>query len=140
MLSTIYFPRAFLFKLVSLVGVQAIHTLVTTLFGNVAELALTILWLIIFLPYSESSANKTRLIVARSHTVPPVYRGAWEEVKNFHLASDRRSGMRDEEEIREQYEFLKNELDDEDMNHEGVRQMFTYYKRALGWVLEEEYI
>jgi hypothetical protein len=48
--------------------------------------------------------------------------------------------MRDEEEIREQYEFLKAELDDEDMNHEGVRQMFTYYKRALGWVLEEEYI
>jgi len=26
------------------------------------------------------------------------------------------------------------------MNHEGIRQMFTYYKRALGWVLEEEYI
>jgi len=26
------------------------------------------------------------------------------------------------------------------MNHEGVREMFTYYKRALGWVLEEEYI
>jgi hypothetical protein len=49
-------------------------------------------------------------------------------------------GMRDEEEIREQYEFLKAELDDEEMNHEGVRQMFTYYKRALGWVLEEEYI
>jgi hypothetical protein len=48
--------------------------------------------------------------------------------------------MRDEEEIREQYEFLKTELDDEEMNHEGVRQMFTYYKRALGWVLEEEYI
>ena len=52
----------------------------------------------------------------------------------------RLDGMRDEEEIREQYEFLKEELDDEDMNHEGVRQMFTYYKRALGWVLEEEYI
>jgi len=49
-------------------------------------------------------------------------------------------GMRDEAEIREQYEFLKEELEDEDMNHEGVRQMFTYYKRALGWVLEEEYI
>ena len=30
------------------------------------------------------------------------------------------------------------ELDDEEMNHEGVRQMFTYYKRALGWALEEE--
>jgi hypothetical protein len=48
--------------------------------------------------------------------------------------------MRDEEEIREQYEFLKEQLDDENMNHEAVRQMFTYYKRALGWVLEEEYI
>jgi len=57
--------------------------------------------------------------------------------------STRRSNpgrMRDEEEIREQYEFLKSELEDEEMNHEGVRQMFTYYKRALGWVLEEEYI
>ena len=61
-------------------------------------------------------------------------------VTNFLPARDRRSTMRDEEEIREQYEFMKNELDDEDMNHEGVRQMFTYYKRALGWVLEEEYI
>ena len=50
------------------------------------------------------------------------------------------SDMRDEEEIREQYEFLKRQLDDEDMRHEGVRQMFTYYKRALGWVLEEEHI
>lgn len=48
--------------------------------------------------------------------------------------------MRTEEEIREQYEFLKDELDDEEMRHEGVRRMFTYYRRALGWVLEEEYI
>jgi uncharacterized protein YtpQ (UPF0354 family) len=48
--------------------------------------------------------------------------------------------MRDEDEIREQYEFLKEQLEDEDMTHESVRQMFTYYKRALGWVLEEEYI
>ena len=46
--------------------------------------------------------------------------------------------MRDEAEIREQYEFLKAELDDEEMNHEGVRQMFTLYKRALGWALGEE--
>ena len=59
--------------------------------------------------------------------------------RHFHGA-DQPTDMRDEEEIREQYEFLKNELDDEEMNHEGVRQMFTYYKRALGWVLEEEYI
>jgi hypothetical protein len=48
--------------------------------------------------------------------------------------------MRDKEEIREQYEFLQEQLDSEDMNHESVRQMFTYYKRALGWALEEEHI
>ena len=48
--------------------------------------------------------------------------------------------MRDEAEIREQYEFMIEELDDEEMTHERVRQMFTHYKRALGWVLEEEYI
>ncbi|MDL5361275.1 MAG: hypothetical protein QXG03_06745 [Halalkalicoccus sp.] len=48
--------------------------------------------------------------------------------------------MRTEEEIREQYEFLAEQLESEEMRHEGVREMFTYYKRALGWVLEEEYI
>lgn len=48
--------------------------------------------------------------------------------------------MRSEDEIREQYEFLKEELDDEEMNHEGVRRMFSYYRRALGWVLEEEHM
>jgi hypothetical protein len=48
--------------------------------------------------------------------------------------------MRDEEEIREQYEFLKSELDSEQMRHQNIRRMFTHYKRALGWVLEEEYI
>ena len=48
--------------------------------------------------------------------------------------------MRDEEEIREQYEFLKEQLQDEEMRHERVREMFTYYRRALGWVLEEEHI
>jgi len=48
--------------------------------------------------------------------------------------------MRDEAEIREQYEFLKEQLDDEEMNHEGVRRMFTYYKRALGWVLGEKHM
>ncbi len=48
--------------------------------------------------------------------------------------------MRDEEEIREQYEFLAEELESDEMDHEGVRQMFTFYKRALGWVLEEEYM
>ena len=48
--------------------------------------------------------------------------------------------MRSEDEIREQYEFLKEELDDEEMNHEGVRRMFSYYRRALGCVLEEEHM
>lgn len=52
----------------------------------------------------------------------------------------KRRDMRDEEEIREQYEFLKEQLESEEMNHQGIRQMFTYYKRALGWTLEEEYI
>ncbi|WP_254863201.1 hypothetical protein [Halovivax gelatinilyticus] len=48
--------------------------------------------------------------------------------------------MRDEQEIREQYEFLSEQLDSDEMRHDGVKEMFTYYKRALGWVLEEEYI
>ncbi|MCL9816226.1 hypothetical protein [Natronocalculus amylovorans] len=48
--------------------------------------------------------------------------------------------MRDETEIREQYEFLQSQLESEEMNHERVRMMFTHYKRALGWVLEEEHI
>ena len=48
--------------------------------------------------------------------------------------------MRSEDEIREQYEYLAAELDSEGMSHERVRLMFTHYKRALGWVLEEEHI
>lgn len=48
--------------------------------------------------------------------------------------------MRSEEEVREQYEFLASHLESEEMRHEGVRRMFTYYKRALGWVLEEEHM
>ncbi|MFB6130725.1 MAG: hypothetical protein ABEJ28_07900 [Salinigranum sp.] len=48
--------------------------------------------------------------------------------------------MRSESEVREQYEFLRSQLEDESMRHEGVRQMFTYYRRALGWVLEEEHM
>lgn len=48
--------------------------------------------------------------------------------------------MRSEEEIRKQYEFLKQQLEDENMRHEGLRKMFTFYRRALGWVLEEEHI
>ena len=48
--------------------------------------------------------------------------------------------MRDEDDIREQYEFLQEQLDSEEMKNESVRQMFTYYKRALGWVLEEEHM
>lgn len=46
--------------------------------------------------------------------------------------------MRSEAEIREQYTFLCEQLDDEEMRHRGVNEMFTQYKRALGWVLEEE--
>ena len=48
--------------------------------------------------------------------------------------------MRTESEIREQYEFLTEELADEEMNHRGVKELFTHYKRALGWVLEEEHM
>ena len=54
--------------------------------------------------------------------------------------ASRLGGMRDEAEIREQYEFLADQLDDGEMRHEGVRQMFTHYRRALGWVLEEEHM
>ncbi|MFB6354785.1 MAG: hypothetical protein ABEJ92_11955 [Halobacteriales archaeon] len=46
--------------------------------------------------------------------------------------------MRSEAEVREQYDFLREELADEDMRHEGVRMLFSHYARALGWVLEEE--
>jgi hypothetical protein len=48
--------------------------------------------------------------------------------------------MRDEDEIREKYEFLEEHLESDEMKHQKVRMMFTHYKRALGWVLEEEYI
>jgi hypothetical protein len=48
--------------------------------------------------------------------------------------------MRDEAEVREQYEFLAEQLADEEMRHESVRRMFTHYRRALGWVLEEEHM
>jgi len=48
--------------------------------------------------------------------------------------------MRDEAEVREQYEFLRDQLDDAEMRHDGVAQLFTHYKRALGWVLEEEHM
>lgn len=45
--------------------------------------------------------------------------------------------MREEAEIRERYEFLVDQLGDESMKHAGVRRLFTHYRRALGWVLEE---
>jgi hypothetical protein len=48
--------------------------------------------------------------------------------------------MRSEAEIREQYEFLTEQLESEEMRHQGVREMFTYYRRALGWVLEDEHM
>jgi hypothetical protein len=46
--------------------------------------------------------------------------------------------MRDEDTVRERYEFLREQLESDEMTHAGVRRMFTYYARALGWVLEEE--
>ena len=48
--------------------------------------------------------------------------------------------MRSEAEVREQYEFLVDELADDEMRHEGIRRLFTSYRRALGWVLEEEHL
>lgn len=48
--------------------------------------------------------------------------------------------MRSEEDVRDQYEFLVEQLESEEMRHEGVRELFTHYRRALGWVLEEEYM
>jgi hypothetical protein len=48
--------------------------------------------------------------------------------------------MRSEAEIREQYEFLVEQLESAEMRHEGVRELFTHYRRALGWVLEEEHM
>jgi len=48
--------------------------------------------------------------------------------------------MRSEEDIRDQYEVLQEQLDSEEMNNDRVRMLFTHYKRALGWVLEEEHI
>lgn len=60
--------------------------------------------------------------------------------RGFFRAAAVRPDMRSEDEVREQYEFLKAELESEEMNHEGVRRMFTYYRRALGWVLEEEHM
>jgi hypothetical protein len=48
--------------------------------------------------------------------------------------------MRSEEDVREQYEFLQEQLESEEMRHQGVRELFTHYKRALGWVLEEEHM
>ena len=56
------------------------------------------------------------------------------------VAHELDEGMRDEAEIREQYEFLKDHLESEEMRHDGVEEMFTYYKRALGWALEEEHM
>ncbi|MEF8775589.1 MAG: hypothetical protein V5A43_03675 [Haloarculaceae archaeon] len=59
--------------------------------------------------------------------------------------------MREEAEIRKRYEFLSDQLEeeetkhdglrlaDEEMNHDGIQmKMLTFYKRALGWALEEE--
>lgn len=48
--------------------------------------------------------------------------------------------MRSKEDVREQYEYLSEQLESEEMRHEGVRELFSHYKRALGWVLEEEHM
>lgn len=64
----------------------------------------------------------------------------WKSGRDSYPASPRSGRMRDEQEVREQYEFLKAELESEGMRHENTRRLFTFYKRALGWVLEEEYI
>lgn len=48
--------------------------------------------------------------------------------------------MRDEDEIREQYEYLQEQLESDEMRHDGVSELFTHYRRALGWVLEEEHM
>jgi len=45
--------------------------------------------------------------------------------------------MRDEQEIREQYAFLVDQLESEEMRHEGIRKLFSHYRHALAWVLEE---
>ena len=46
--------------------------------------------------------------------------------------------MREESKVREQYEFLQEQLDSKEVQNKSIRQLFTYYRRALGWVLEEE--
>jgi len=66
--------------------------------------------------------------------------GAGPDVRGVNSPGPQPPAMRDEAEIRDQYEFLAEQLDDEEMRHRGVREMFTHYKRALGWVLEEEHI
>ena len=48
--------------------------------------------------------------------------------------------MRTEAEVREQYEFLTEQLESAEMRHEGVRELLTHYRRAIGWVLEEEHL
>jgi len=48
--------------------------------------------------------------------------------------------MRTEAEIRDQYEFCCEQLASDEMRHDRVRLLFTHYRRALGWVLEEEHM
>jgi hypothetical protein len=55
-------------------------------------------------------------------------------------AGVRTAPMRSEAEVREQYEFLVEQLESEEMRHQGVRELFSHYRRALGWVLEEEHM
>ena len=48
--------------------------------------------------------------------------------------------MRSEAEVREQYEFLCEQVESEELNHDRVRMLLTHYRRSLGWVLEEEHM
>lgn len=48
--------------------------------------------------------------------------------------------MRSEAEVRERYEVPEERLNAEEMQHDSVRPLFTRYKRALGWMLEEEHM
>lgn len=67
-------------------------------------------------------------------------RRVWHRTASGTRVTPEALAMRDEAEVRDQYEFLIEQLESDDMRHEGVRRMFTYYRRALGWVLEEEHI
>lgn len=47
--------------------------------------------------------------------------------------------MREKEEVRRVYEEFKDDLESEKIGNDEVRELLTRYKRALGWVLEDDY-